>query len=86
MSTATAIVPAICWREPFCTMSAAPFTASSTDREMAAVDAFIGSAAARNASSAWARGLRGPRRKAMAKRTAASNADVPPRMPSAAKM
>ena len=46
MSAATAIVPAICRREPFCTMSAAPFTASSTDREMAAVDAFIGSAAA----------------------------------------
>jgi hypothetical protein len=29
MSTATATVPAICWREPLRMISAAPFTASS---------------------------------------------------------
>ena len=39
MSAATAMVPAICWREPLRTMSAAPFTASSAARAMAAADA-----------------------------------------------
>jgi hypothetical protein len=45
---------------------------------MAAADACTGSATARNTSSAWVRGLRDPRRKAIAKRAPASNADVPP--------
>ena len=78
MSAATAMVPAICWREPLRTMSAAPFTVSSAARAMADADACTGSAAARNVSSARARGLPGVRRKAMARRTIANNADIPP--------
>ena len=39
MSAATALVPAICWREPLRTISAAQITVSSVARAMAAADA-----------------------------------------------